>query len=295
MGVILSGMGSDGTQGLRAIRQVAGAGFVQTPASAQFDSMPRSAIDAGVADVVAPADELPLRIQAYAGRPQLGVQVEAPVEPKPQDAGLLDKVIVFLRSQTGHDFSLYKKSTIFRRIERRMGLHQLTRLADYLRYLRENKQESELLFEELLIGVTSFFRDAAVWEQLKSEVMVPLLARYPDGAVLRAWVPGCSTGEEAYSLAMVFREALDEVRPAHRYSLQIFASDLDKEAIASARAGVYPRSIAGDVSESRLRRFFVDDAGGHRVANEIREMVIFAEQNIIADPPLYPARSAELP
>ena len=284
IGVVLSGMGSDGTQGLRAIRQAAGACFVQAPVSAQFDSMPRNAMDAGVADVVAPADELPGRILAYVGRKPLAFPV-AQAEAEPQDAGFLDKVIVLLRTQTGHDFSLYKKSTISRRIERRMGLHQLTRSTDYLRYLRENKQESELLFQELLIGVTSFFRDAAVWEQLKSEVFPALLASHPDGAALRVWTPGCSTGEEAYSLAMIFREVLDEVRPVNRFSLQIFASDLDKDAIATARAGVYPRGVATDVSEGRLHRFFVEDAGGHRVTNEIREMVIFAEQNIVADPP----------
>ncbi|MDO9164607.1 MAG: chemotaxis protein CheB, partial [Rhodoferax sp.] len=285
IGVILSGMGSDGTLGLRAIRQAAGACFVQTPAEAQFDSMPRSAIDAGVADVVAPADELPGKILAYVGRVQIGAQAETEAEVDQKDIGFLDKVILLLRSQTGHDFSLYKKSTISRRIERRMGLHQLARISDYLRYLRENPAESELLFNELLIGVTSFFRDAAVWEQLKAEVIPALLASHPDGAVLRAWSPGCSTGEEAYSLAMIFKEVIEETRPAHRFSLQIFASDLDKDAIATCRAGVYPRSIASDVPQARLNRFFVEDVSGYRVCNEIREMVIFAEQNLIVDPP----------
>ncbi|MDO9198763.1 chemotaxis protein CheB [Rhodoferax sp.] len=285
MGVILSGMGSDGTLGLRAIRHAAGACFVQTPAEAQFDSMPRSAIDAGVADVVAPADELPGKILAYVGRVQLGAPAETEAEVDQKDNGFLDKVILLLRAQTGHDFSLYKKSTISRRIERRMGLHQLARISDYLRYLRENPAESELLFNELLIGVTSFFRDAPVWEQLKAEVIPALLASHPDGAVLRAWSPGCSTGEEAYSLAMIFKEVIEETRPAHRFSLQIFASDLDKDAISTCRAGVYPRSITSDVPPARLNRFFVEDVSGYRVCNEIREMVIFAEQNLIVDPP----------
>jgi two-component system CheB/CheR fusion protein len=285
MGVVLSGMGSDGTLGLRAIRQAAGACFVQTPATAQFDSMPRSAIDAGVADVVAPAEELPSKILAYVGRIQLGAQAETESEADQKDAGLLDQIIVLLRTQTGHDFSAYKKSTISRRIERRMGLHQLARINDYLRYLRENSKESGLLFNELLIGVTSFFRDPPVWEQIKTEVIPALLASHSDGAVLRAWTPGCSSGEEAYTLAMVFKEALDTANPSQRYSLQIFATDLDKDAIATGRAGIYPRSTAVDLSEKRLNRFFVEDAGGYRVCNEIREMVIFAEQNIIADPP----------
>lgn len=285
VGVILSGMGADGTQGLRAIRQAAGACFVQTPASAQFDSMPRSALDAGVADVVAPADELPVKIMAFVGRSQFAIDIDARQPTDQKEAGFLDKVVVLLRSQTGHDFSFYKKSTISRRVERRMGLHQLAHVADYLRYLRENPQESELLFNELLIGVTNFFRDPALWDQVGNEVVPALLAKYPDGACLRAWVPGCSTGEEAYSLAMVFREALELSRPTSHFTLQIFASDLDRDAIAVARAGIYPRHIAADVSEQRLNRFFVDDAGGHRIGNEIREMVIFAEHNLISDPP----------
>jgi len=285
IGVILSGMGSDGTQGLRAIRQAAGACFVQTPASAQFDSMPRSALDAGVADVVAPAEELPLKIMAYAGRSQLAVAADIRFKADQKDGGFLDKVIVLLRNQTGHDFSFYKKSTILRRVERRMGLHQLPHVSEYLRYLRENPHESELLFNELLIGVTSFFRDPAVWDQLKNEVISALLARHPQGAALRAWVPGCSTGEEAYSLAMVFKEALELAKPVPRFTLQIFASDLDRDAIATARNGIYPRYIAADVSEERLARFFVEDAAGYRINNEIREMVIFAEHNLIADPP----------
>ncbi len=287
IGVILSGMGSDGTLGLRAIRQAAGACFVQTPASAQFDSMPRSAIDSGVADVIAPTDELPARILAFIAHARLGVDADTPAEllVDQKDSGLLDKIILQLRNQTGHDFSQYKKSTLARRIERRMGLHQLARLGDYLRYLREDPPEGELLFNELLIGVTSFFRDPVMWDEIRTEVIPALLARYPDGAALRAWTPGCSTGEEAYSLAMSFKEALEAIRPTHRYSLQIFASDLDKEAIATARAGVYPRAIAADVSEQRLSRYFVEDVGGFRVCNELREMVVFAEQNIIADPP----------
>ena len=285
IGVILSGMGSDGTLGLRAVRAAAGACFVQMPESAEFDSMPRSAIDAGLADVVAPADELPGRILAYAARIGLGALAETEAMAEPLDHTTLDKVIVLLRSQTGHDFSLYKKSTLARRIERRMGLHQLARRGDYLRYLRENPLEAELLFNEMLIGVTNFFRDPAVWEQFKTEVIPALLASHPDGAELRAWVPGCSTGEEAYTLAMIFKEAIEESNPLPRYSMQIFASDLDKDAIAVARAGIYPRSVAADVSEKRLNRFFTADPGSYRVCNEIREMVIFAAQNIIVDSP----------
>lgn len=285
IGVILSGMGSDGTMGLRAIRQAAGATFVQAPADAQFDSMPRSAIEAGIADVIAPAAELAAKILEYAVRHDAGQVTHTDAEQIKNDVGFLDKVIVLLRTQSGHDFSQYKKSTISRRIERRMALHQLAQPNDYLRYLRENPAESELLFSELLIGVTSFFRDPVVWEQIKTEVIPLLIGRYSNGAVLRAWVPGCSTGEEAYSLAIIFREAMEALPSSKRCSLQIFASDLDKDAIAAGRAGVYPSSIAADVSEERLSRYFLEDAGGYRVSNDIREMVIFAQQNVIADPP----------
>ena len=287
IGVILSGMGSDGTLGLRAIRQAGGASFAQTPATAQFDSMPRSAIDADVVDAVAPADELPAKIIAFVKRIRLVGDVQAQVEAEFQRtaASFLDKILVLLCTHTGHDFSAYKKNTIMRRVERRMGLHQLPRIDDYLRYLRENPKEIELLLGELLIGVTSFFRDTEVWEQVKTEVLPALRANHPDGALLRAWIPACSTGEETYSLAMLFRESLDDAKPAQPYKLLIFASDLDKDAIARARAGVYPESISADVSAARLKRFFTPEAAGYRVSNEIREMVIFAEQNVIVDPP----------
>ena len=283
IGVILSGMGSDGTLGLGAIKEKAGVVFVQTPASAKFDGMPRSAIDAGLADVIAPAEELPGRISGYLKHTPVAGQFDPDRETKAQRA--LEKVFILVRSQTGHDFSLYKKSTIYRRVERRMGLHQIDELATYVRFLRENPQEIELLFKELLIGVTSFFRDPLAWEQLKDKVMPALLAAHPKGGALRAWTSGCSTGEEAYSLAMVFKEALEKVNPAGNFSLQVFATDLDRDAIDRARAGVYPDNIAADISAERLRRFFVKDENGYQVASEIREMAIFAPQNMIMDPP----------
>jgi two-component system CheB/CheR fusion protein len=284
IGVILSGMGSDGTLGLRAIKEKAGAVFVQAPASAKFDSMPRMAIDAGLADVVAPAQELPGKIIDYLKHVPLIVRRDCEVAQKDQSS--LEKIIILLRGQSGQDFSLYKKSTISRRVERRMGLHQITKIADYVRYLRENSQESELLFKELLIGVTSFFRDPAVWEHLRKKVMPEFLATRPHGGVLRAWTVGCSTGEEAYSLAMVFKEALDKIKSDKRFSLQIFATDLDKDAIDKARAGVYPPNISADVSAGRLSEFFIKEENGNfRVKKNIREMIIFAPQNLVMHPP----------
>jgi len=284
IGVILSGMGSDGTLGLRAIKEKAGAAFVQSPSSAKYDGMPRSAIDAGLADVVAPVEELCGRILQYLRHVPLLIK-QPDVKPAATSQSGIEKVILLLRTQTGHDFSHYKKTTLYRRIERRMGLHQLNRIADYVRFLRSNTQEIELLFKELLIGVTSFFRDPAVWEQLKKEVMPALLAAHPKNSILRAWVPACSTGEEAYSLAIVFREALDEFMPSDQWTLQIFATDLDKDSIDKARTGFYPPNIAADVSEERLHRFFTQEESGFRVNKEIREMVVFAPQNLIMDPP----------
>lgn len=282
IGVILSGMGSDGTLGLRAIKEKAGAVFVQSPESAKFDGMPRSAIEAGLADVVASAEDLPERIMAYTRHTPFIARANLALEGKAQSS--LEKIFILLRSQTGQDFSLYKKSTVYRRIERRMGLHQIDRIATYVRFLQENPQEIELLFKELLIGVTSFFRDPATWEQLRKDVLPGLLASR-DGGVIRAWVPGCSTGEEAYSLAIIFKEALAEVHPPCKCTMQIFATDLDKDAIDKARTGVYPANITADVSPERLHRFFLQDDRGFRVGKEIREMVVFAPQNLIMDPP----------
>ncbi len=287
IGLVLSGMGSDGTLGLAAIKGKGGAVFVQAPASAKFDSMPRSAIDAGLADVVAPVEELASKIVAYLARAPRMAPPDLILASKTESA--IEKICVLLRSQTGHDFSQYKRSTIYRRIERRMGLHQIDGIAGYLRYMQENPQETTLLFKELLIGVTNFFRDAEAWDYLQKKAIPALLAERPAGGELRAWVPGCSTGEEAYSLAMVFREVLAEARaearPTQSFSLQIFATDLDKDSIERARQGSYPTNIASDVSAERLGRFFVKEEQGYRVRQEIRESVVFATQNIIMDPP----------
>jgi two-component system CheB/CheR fusion protein len=283
IGVILSGMGSDGTLGLRAIKERAGATFVQALTSAKFHGMPRSAIDAGLADVVAPVEEIPARIIAYREHAPYISHPGPPIEDKSH--GSLEKVFVLLRSHTGNDFSLYKRSTIYRRIERRLGLHQISNISHYVRYLRENPREIDLLFKELLIGVTNFFRDPPAWEHLTHEVLPRLLEQRRSGGVLRAWVTGCSTGEEAYSLAMAFKEAVEPLKPVQNILLQIFATDLDREAIERARHGVYPDNIAADVSPERLRRFFIREERGYRVAKEIREMVVFAPQNVIMDPP----------
>jgi chemotaxis methyl-accepting protein methylase/PAS domain-containing protein len=283
IGVILSGMGSDGTLGLRAIKEKGGIVLVQAPTSAKFDSMPRGAIEAGLADFVAPAEELPDKLIAYSRLlPRMG-KPDLHLDGKTQ--GALEKIVILLRSHTGHDFTLYRRSTLHRRVERRMSVHKMGKIDAYIRYLQANPQELDILFKELLIGVTSFFRDPAAWRQLAKRALPALLASRAAGGSLRAWVAGCSTGEEAYTLAIVISEALELIKPAVHISVQIYATDLDKEAIDKARQGFFPENIAADVSPARLNRFFVKQEGGYRVSKEIRAMVVFAPQNLIMDPP----------
>ena len=281
-GVILSGMGSDGTLGLRALKEKAGGVFVQAPDTARFPSMPASAVDAGLADVVAAPEELPARIVAYFDHP-----LQAANDGRAQDKlnSALEKVLILVRAQTGHDFSLYKKSTVYRRIQRRMAIHQLDTVEEYVQYVRQNAVEADLLFKELLIGVTCFFRDPEVWQHLRTEVLPKLIQARPDGGTLRAWVAACSTGEEAYSLAITFAEVIEDLAPEAHYALQIFATDLDSDAIAKARTGFYADNIAGDIPPERLRKFFSKVPGGYRVGKLIRSMVIFAQQSIASDPP----------
>lgn len=283
IGVVLSGMGSDGMSGLRAIKEKSGLTLVQEPASASADSMPRSAIAAGVADIVALPEELPARIIAYLRHSATIPLNEPALETKIQSD--LDKIIVLLRDRIGNDFTLYKSNTLIRRIERRVALHQIHSITDYVHYLRSNPQEVDLLFKELLIGVTSFFRDPEIWHYLGHTAIPALLAQTPGRKRLRAWVPACSSGEEAYSLAMIFKEALARVQPGEPHELLIYATDLDPGAIEKARKGVYPADIAADVSPEVLARYFIEQDGRYRVNKEIREMVVSAQQNIISDPP----------
>lgn len=283
IGVILSGMGTDGTLGLKAIKEKGGMVVVQEPASAQFDSMPRSAIEAGLADVIAPAESLPAQIIAQALGQPLNEQA-APAQAE-KSTGSFEKIIGLLLAQTGTDFSAYKKNTVYRRIERRLVVHEIDKMSAYVQYLQENPQELELLFKELLIGVTRFFREPHEWELLKRKVLPELMSKQASSDTIRVWIPGCTSGEEAYSLAIVFKEMLDELRPAREITMQIFATDLDRDAIDKAREGIYPVTIAESVSPERLERYFVKVDRGYQVIRSIREMVIFAQQNMIKDPP----------
>jgi len=282
IGIILSGMGSDGSLGLKAIKEKNGMVLVQDPASAKFDSMPRNASEAVIADIVAPAEELPDKLINYL-KYTPAIKTDSRLESK--NRSNLEKIIILLREQTGQDFSLYKKSTLFRRIERRKGIHQIDKIQNYVRFLQENPKEVEILFKELLIGVTSFFRDPAMWETLKVSILPDLINQLPDGYVLRAWVVGCSTGEEACSLAIIFKEALEKIKKHKNIHLQIFATDLDHDAIEKARKGVFSSNITANVSPDRIARFFTLEGEYYFLNTTIREMMVFAPQNVIKDPP----------
>jgi two-component system CheB/CheR fusion protein len=282
IGVILSGMGSDGSIGIRAIKEKNGIVLVQEPADAKYNSMPRNAIDSVLADIVAPASQLPVKLIQFIKHIPI---VRSGLDTEIKDQSSLEKIIILLRTHTGNDFSLYKKNTIYRRIERRMSVHRIDKISSYVHFLQENPKEANILFKELMIGVTNFFRDPAVWEKLKTTVIPDYVRNLPEGSVLRAWVPGCSTGEEAYSLAIAFKEAIEEMNPPGRPSLQVFATDLDNEAVETARKGIFPSNIAADVSTGILNRFFSATDEGYRVITEIREMIVFAHHNIIMHPP----------
>ena len=279
IGIILSGTGTDGTLGLRAIQGAGGITLVQDPATAKYDGMPVSAIRAGYAGYILPVEKMPAQLLSCARNP--GAQA------KPQAAagssGSMGRILMLLRSATGHDFALYKKSTIGRRIERRMAQNNVENLEVYAHYLKEHPSEVQLLFKELLINVTSFFRDPEVFDALKRDILPQMLADKPDEYVFRIWVSGCATGEEAYSIAIILREIMDETQ--HEFRTQIYSTDLDEDAIAVARAAVYPPNIAQDISPERLRRFFTKEDAGYRIKKDIREMVVFATQNVIKDPP----------
>lgn len=282
VGVILSGMGSDGSLGLKAIKEKHGVVLVQDPATAKFDGMPQSAIHAVVVDILAPANELPQKLLALLKHSPATIP-KTVMDDKNKTS--LEKITILLRNHTGHDFSMYKKNTLLRRIERRMNVHLIDTAAHYVRFLQENPHEIDILFKELLIGVTNFFRDKLVWELLKEKVFPVMLNSMPDGYTFRAWVVGCSTGEEAFSLAIVFKEALEKLAHNKHFTLQIFATDIDSDAIDKARKGLYSPNIISDVSAERIKKYFVQEGSGFRIHTAIREMVVFAPHNVIKDPP----------
>jgi len=267
VGIILSGMGSDGSLGIKAIKEKAGLVLVQDPETAKFNTMPQSAVATGLADIVMPVEELPHKLMAYSEHLPRIARTELALDEKAHDA--LEKIVVLLLSHTGHDFRMYRRSTLHRRVERRMGIHQILKIGIYVRYLQENPQELDILFKELLIGVTKFFRDSAAWELMAKDVLPALIKKKSSSSTLRAWVAGCSSGEEAYSLAMVFAETLKQLNSTENISLQIYATDLDKDAIDKARQGLFPENIVADISPARLSRFFNKEDHCYRVFKQI--------------------------
>lgn len=281
IGVILSGTGTDGTLGLRAIHGAGGVSFVQDPSTAKYDGMPTSAVRSGLSIFVLPVEKMLEQMLTY--MKTLFEHKVKPVSTAPAATSALNKIMLLLRSKTGNDFTLYKQSTIHRRIERRMNVHSIGDTDIYARYLQEHPGEVQLLFKELLINVTSFFRDPEAFDVLKKDILPQLFEHKPEGYTFRIWVPGCATGEEAYSVAIVFREYMEDV--GQEFKVQIYGTDIDEDAITAARSGVYLPNITIDVSQERLRRFFVKEETGYRVKKNIREMVVYATQNMIKDPP----------
>ncbi|RPI71827.1 MAG: hypothetical protein EHM47_09390, partial [Ignavibacteriales bacterium] len=278
--IILSGMASDGTAGLKAVKSELGMVMVQDPKSAKFDGMPSSAIKTGLADFILRPEEMPAQLINFTSQKVKGVLLNTAItDGKIPDA--FQKIFILLRTRTGHDFSFYKQNTLYRRVERRMNVAQLDSLPNYIRMLQENPAEIENLFKELLIGVTNFFRDPESFDRLK-KLLMNLVKSKPEKSQIRMWVPGCSTGEEAYSIAIILKECINETKK--NFDVQIFATDIDSDAIDKARNGSYS-GIESDVSRERLKFFFTSSGSHYLIRKEIREMLVFAPQSIIKDPP----------
>ncbi|WP_440948695.1 chemotaxis protein CheB [Methanosarcina sp. T3] len=279
IGVVLSGTGSDGTLGVRAIKAEGGMGMAQSPESSEYDSMPRSVIDTGLADYVLSPEEMPAQLIAYVT--QAFGEITQPVS-RAEDA--MKKIFNMVFSHTSHDFSHYKKGTIVRRVERRMAVHNIKKIDEYVDYLEQKPAEVEALFRDFLISVTNFFRNPKAFDAFEKKIIPNLFVGKYAGESIRIWVPGCSTGEEAYSIGILLQEHMEELKQT--FNVQIFATDIDSRAIEEARIGTYPPSISVDVSEERLERFFTQSPeGNYRIRKNIRDMVIFSEHDLVKDPP----------
>lgn len=280
--IILSGTGTDGSRGAKYIKEYEGIVIAQSEKTAGYFGMPGSVIGLSLSDRVLPPQEIPQELEKYFAHSKKIGEGSSDIELSDQEQWL-NKILAVLRTQMDHDFYSYKKKTLLRRISRRMSLQHITSYSHYLRLLREDSNEIEALFRELLIGVTHFFRDAESFEAIKKEVLPLLFERLEEDEYLRVWIPACSTGEEAYSMAMIIRETLDFHN--RRVNLQLFGTDIDERAIEKAREGLYPSSIVSDVGEERLRRFFKKEREFYRIRKEIRDVVVFSKQDILKDPP----------
>jgi two-component system CheB/CheR fusion protein len=284
IGVILSGSGSDGTLGMREIQAHGGVTFAQDETTAKYDGMPRSAIAAGCVDYIQPPRAIARELARIAQHPYVtrGRAIETAAQPPAENASLAT-IFKLLRKATGLDFSHYRQTTIWRRIQRRMVVHKTDKIEEYVNYIQANPAEIQALYQDMLISVTSFFRNRGVFEALKPQVFPRILENRPPEASLRIWTPGCASGEETYSLAITLLEYLGD--QSVRIPVQFFGTDVSEANISKARSGVYPENIHGDVSEERLRRFFTKVESGYRVNKNLRDMCIFAQHNLVNDPP----------
>jgi two-component system CheB/CheR fusion protein len=279
--VVLSGTGANGSMGMKRVKEFGGICLVQDPDEAEHGDMPRHSIATALVDHVLPVAEIPAKILGY--RERIGtVRIpEEPTERVESDERSLREIFTRVRATTGHDFTNYKRATVLRRIERRIGVHQLADLQAYAGFIRERPEEPQALLRDLLISVTNFFRDPDAFAALERIVLPRIFAGRGENDQLRVWVAGCATGEEAYSIAMLLSEQLVPGGPA----VQVFATDIDEQAVATAREGLYTLNDAADVSPERLRRFFTKEGERYRVRKELREIVLFAHHNLIKDPP----------
>ncbi len=283
IGIILSGAGFDGTLGVKEIKEKGGLTIVQDPQDAEFDSMPQSAISTGLVDIILPVKEMPSYfIKFFSTKPKLKL-LDPEAKKDNSEQQIIQKIFSQVHARTGRDFSRYKTSTLLRRLQRRMQIHQITILSDYLELLQKNPEEVQTLSDDFLINVTNFFRDTEAYHYLEN-IIIPRIVKNKDtNEQLRVWSSGCATGEEAYSLAMILYEAISKMD--NPPSIQIFASDLHEKSLAKAREGFYPGDIKADVSEERLNRFFIKEDSGYRIQKELRELVIFTSHNLMGDPP----------
>jgi two-component system CheB/CheR fusion protein len=283
IGIVLSGMGSDGALGVRALKDSGGITFAQDPQEAKFDGMPRNAMNTQCIDFTLPVKDIAQELKRLAGHPYVRPQADKPPSPTEEENQSLIRIFGLLKLASGVDFAHYKRSTLMRRIARRLLVHRLDSFKDYVALLQKNPLEVEALYQDILIKVTGFFRDPAVFDYLKTKIIPALISRRDPKQPLRIWVPGCSTGEEVYSIAICILETMAELMAT--LPVQVFATDISELAIGIAREGRYIENISQDVSPERLRRFFIKSDDGYQVCKQLREMCIFARQNMTSDPP----------
>jgi two-component system, chemotaxis family, CheB/CheR fusion protein len=282
IGVILSGTGHDGEEGIKAIKKVGGLVLAQSIESSKSEGMPKSAIETGIVDNILTPSEMPKKILNYVNSK---IKKQTPISINMYDEKILKEIFLLLQNQTSHDFSMYKPSTISRRIERRLAINKIDTIQEYYEYLKRSKNEINTLFSDLLIGVTNFFRDEDVFISLEKNAIAKLFLGKTDNSTVRVWIAGCSTGEEAYSIAILIMEYMQKIK--QRFTVQIFATDIDEAAIAIARAGVYPLSISTNISKERVENFFIknSDNNTYRIHKNIRDMLVFSVHDVIKDPP----------